>query len=146
MQAEAKLGLPKSYGQQTPYGFFLFTSFVAWLIATLVMRLWGHTFFFPSSNLNMIAIFLLPLVCLPPFVHALFRWKGLQPNQYLEATICLAIPGMLLDVETAYFFQRVYPNVLPSADGPYGAWLLWVYLIVLVTGLATSLHSKLRKV
>ena len=123
---------------QISYGFFFGMSFLIWLAATVVLRLWGHTFFIPGSNLSMVSSFLFSLTFLPLLVYAIFRWKKVPMNQRLEAAVCLAIPGMLLDVVTTYFFAQAFPNVLPTADGAFGAWLLWGYAIVLLTGLITS--------
>lgn len=126
------------HNQQISYGFFYCISFLIWLTATIVMRLWGHTFFIPNSTLSMVSSFLFSLTFLPLLVYVIFQWKKVPPHQHQEAVICLAIPGMLLDVVTTYFFAQVFPNILPSADGAFGAWLLWGYAIVLITGLITS--------
>lgn len=131
-----------SRNQPVAYGFFLGMSVLVWLIATLVMRLWGHTFFIAENNLSMGASFLFSVLCLPLFVYGLFRWQKVQPDQRRTAALCLAIPGMLLDVVTTYWFAQVYPNVSPTADGAYGAWLLWGYALVLLTGLMTGQNHK----
>lgn len=120
---------------QISHGFFFGMSVLIWLAATVVLRLWGHTFFTPGSTLSMVSSFLFSLTFLPLLVYAIFRWKKVLMDQRLEAAVCLAIPGMLLDVVTTYFFAQAFPNVLPTADGAFGAWLLWGYAIVLLTGL-----------
>ncbi|MBD2773931.1 DUF5367 domain-containing protein [Iningainema tapete] len=133
-----------SHDQQISYGFFVLLSFLIWLIATLILRLWGHTFFIPSNSLLMSLNFLWSLSFWPLIVYGIFRWQKVQPQQRRDVAICLAIPGMLLDVLTTYFFAQVFPNMSPWADGPYGAWLLWGYAILLLTGVITS-QSGLRK-
>ena len=142
MQTSTQFGMTESRSQQVPYGFFFFMSFLIWLIATAIMRLWGHTFFIVENNLSMGGSFLFSLLCLPPLTYGLFRWQKVQPDQRRDAAICLTIPGMLLDVVTTYFFAQAYPNVLPTADGAYGAWLLWGYALVLITGFITGQKSK----
>lgn len=138
MQTATKLNKVENSNPPFAYRFFLLISFLVWLLATLVMRLWGHSFFIPHNNLSMIASFLFSLVCLPPLVYVLFQSKKLQPDQRQAAAVCLAIPGMLLDALTTYFFPQVFPNLLPTAVGPFGAWLFWGYAIVLITGLAAT--------
>ncbi|MBD2534996.1 DUF5367 family protein [Nostoc flagelliforme FACHB-838] len=59
----------------------------------------------------MVSSFLFSVTCLPLLVYAIFRWKKVLPHQRLEAAVCLAIPGMLLDVVTTYFFTQAFPNV-----------------------------------
>ena len=142
MQAATKVVMTESRDKRISYGFFFGMSFLIWLMATVVMRLWGHTFFIPDNNLSMVSSFLFSLTCLPLLVYAIFHWQKVLPRQRQEAAICLAIPGMLLDVVTTYCFAQAFPNVLPTADGAFGAWLLWGYAIVLVTGLITSRSSK----
>ncbi len=116
---------------------FVSLSFLIWLIATLTLRFWGQIFFIPNA-LIMSVDFLWSLFFLPPLVYGIFRWQKVPPQQRLDAAIWLAVPGMLLDVLTTYFFPQVFPNMVPSVDGPLGAWLLWGYAIVLITGLITS--------
>lgn len=142
MNTGTQLVMPENRDRQISYGFFVFLGVVIWAIITLIMRLWGHTFFIVESNLSMGASFLFSLLFLPLLVYSLFRWQKVQPHQRMTVTVCLAIPSMLLDVVTAYFFAQVYPNVLPSADGAYGAWLLWGYAIVLLTGAIASQNDK----
>lgn len=142
MQAATKVVMTESRDKRISYGFFFGMSFLIWLMATVVMRLWGHTFFIPDSNLSMVSSFLFSLTCLPLLVYAIFHRQKVLPRQRQEAAICLAIPGMLLDVVTTYCFAQAFPNILPTADGAFGAWLLWGYAIVLVTGLIASRSSK----
>lgn len=137
MQTATK-AMMTSRDPQISYGFFFGISFLIWLTATVVLRLWGHTFFIPDSTLSMVSSFLFSVTCLPLLVYAIFQWKKVPPHQCLEAAVCLSIPGMLLDVVTTYFFTQAFPNVLPTADGAFGAWLLWGYVIVLLTGLLIS--------
>lgn len=142
MQAATQEMMTDSRNKRISYGFFFGMSFLIWLMATGVLRLWGHTFFIPNSNLSMVSSFLFSLVGLPLLVYAIFQWKRVPLHQRQEAAICLAIPGMLLDVVTTYCFAQAFPNILPTADGAFGAWLLWGYAIVLMTGLIASRSSK----
>lgn len=57
------------------YGFFFGMSFLIWLAATVVLRLWGHTFFIPDSTLSMVSSFLFSVAFLPLLVYVIFRWK-----------------------------------------------------------------------
>ena len=131
-----------NFDKQISYRFFFFMSFLIWLIATLVLRFWGQTFFIPDNNLSMIASFLFSLFFLPPLAYSLFYWQNVEPVVRKDAAICLAIPGMLLDVMATYFFPYFFPNMPYEANGVFGAWLLWGYAIMLMTGLLTSQWKK----
>jgi len=132
--------MEKTMEKQISSGFFVFLGLVIWLIATSILRLWGHIFFIPNA-LIMSVNFLWFLFFLPLVVYGIFQWQKVPPQQYQEVTIYLAVPGMLLDALNTYFFPQVFPNMLPSVDGPFGAWLLWGYAIVLITGVITSRFS-----
>jgi hypothetical protein len=134
----AKSVMAESRNQQLSYGFFCAISVLIWLSGTLALRLWGQIFFIPNNNLSMAGSFLFSLLFLPTLIYGIFRWQGVQPHQRQEATICLTIPSMFLDVLTVYFFTQIFPNLLPTVARAFGAWLLWGYTIVLVTGLMTS--------
>lgn len=146
MQTATQLSMAENRSQSISYKFFLFVSFLVWLVATVIMRLWGHRFFIPENNLSMGSSFLFSLLFLPLLAYTLFRWQQVQPHQRRDAAICLAIPGMLLDTVATYFFAQVFPNVSPAADGAFGAWLLWGYALVLITGLITGQKSKSQMV
>lgn len=142
MQTATQLSMTENRSQSLSYRFFFFMSFLVWLVATAILRLWGHTFFIPENNLSMGISFLFSLLFLPLLAYTLFRWQQVQPDQRRDAAICLAIPGMLLDAVATYFFTQLFPNMLPAADGAFGAWLLWGYALVLITGFITGQNSK----
>jgi len=93
---------------------FVFLSFLIWLIATSILRLWGHTFFIPSA-LIMSDNFLWSLFFLPPLVYGIFGGR----------TYCLNSARMPRFV---WQFQECCPdhvplpavfNMLPSVDGAF---------------------------
>jgi NhaP-type Na+/H+ or K+/H+ antiporter len=134
MQAATKSVTSLSDDKPLSYGFFVFWSVAVWAVATLILRIWGQMFFIPESNLSMGASFLFSALFLPPLVYVLFRWQKVQHDQRGEALIYLTIPSMLLDVVTTYFFAQLFPNLPTSAACAFGAWLLWGYAIILITG------------
>lgn len=120
------------------YGFFCIASVLIWFIATVVLRFWGALFFIPNNHFMMSGSFLLALLLLPVLVSSIFRWQRVQPHQRLEASLWLAIPAMFLDVLATYFFPFCFPNLPATANGAFGAWLLWGYGIILMTGFVSS--------
>ncbi len=136
MQTTTSINPTIGNSKQIPYGFFGGMSVLVWLSATLALRLWGQYFFIPESRLSMVGMFSGSIALLPPLIY--FLLQKVQPQQQLEALLWLTIPSMLLDVDTIYFFAQAFPNLSPAANGAFGAWLVWSYAIVLITGLATS--------
>lgn len=106
-----------------------------WLIATFIIRRWGQVFFVPTNGVMMGLCFLTFLVTIPLITHGLVRGLNIPAHQRLSAVLGLALPGLFLDVLTTYWFPQIFPNLTPSAAGPFGAWLLWGYAVMLLTGL-----------
>ena len=55
---------------------------------------------------------------------------------------------MLLDVLSLSFFETIFPNpfvLSASATAVFGAWLLWAYSLILVTGLSPNSLYKGRR-
>jgi hypothetical protein len=110
------------------------TGFTIWLLASLVLRLWGQHLFNPSSAL---AVALL-LVCSAPLMLWLPRQilRGVPPHARALAAIALVAPGMLLDTFSTIWFPQVFPNIRPDAGALFGGWLLLCNVLVLI-GAAT---------
>jgi len=143
MQTSPQFDIAASGKSQFSYGFFCLASLRIWAIATVILRLWGHLFFIADNSWSMDGSFLFSLLCLPTLVYGLFHWQQVQPDRRGDAAICLALPGMLLDAVTTYFFASLFPNLSPNTVSAFGAWLLWGYVLVLVTGLVAGRARKL---
>jgi hypothetical protein len=46
----------------------------------------------------------------------------------------MSLPGLLIDVLVLVLFADIYPN-MEGREGLFGAWLLWAYGLVLISGL-----------
>ena len=112
---------------------FLGVGFGVWLAATLVFRIAGHEFFKYEDLAVMIVIYIATVVGILAVAFGLFRWQNLTQQQQIPAAVLLALPGMFLDVVSIEFFEDIFPNMETMADGPFGAWLLWAYALVLLS-------------
>ena len=108
---------------------FLVIGVVVWFGATLAMRVAGHFFFHHDSAAWMAFNFTAMLIAMPLLARAIFQWWRAQRA---AAAVAVAVPGMLLDVLTTYFFAQTFPNVNAAGDGAWGAWLLFSYALFLV--------------
>lgn len=115
--------------------FFLISGFLLWLVATVVVRLVGQYFFSPDDTPALTVLFLLTVPLVVLVAYPLYSYKNVRGGERLLAAVCLALPGMVLDVVSLSFFEAVFPNLSPDAAGYFGAWLLWAYFLVLITGL-----------
>jgi len=137
MQTANKVTLIESDAKPIPYRLFVSLSLGFWAAATLILRLWGQVFIVPTSNFLM-AVDFLELLFLPPLILSIFRWQNVPPHQRSIAAICLAVPSMLLDVPMSFFFSHLFPNLPASTSSAFGAWLLWGYALMLLTGAIAS--------
>lgn len=114
--------------------FFLFWGFIVWLSATLIFRFAGHYFFTPDNVVLMTAsyIFVIPLILV--ITLPVYKWKKIKSDGKLKAAICIALPGMLLDVFALIFFQDIFTNLNLESDKYFGSWLLWAYSLIILTG------------
>jgi len=115
--------------------FSFLLGFAVWLLATLVFRFFGQHLFFTENPGVMTGFYVLVIPLLGFIVHKVFQKYGLNRLQSIEAAVCLALPGMLLDTICIQFFAQVFPNLPVKADASFGAWLMWAYASVLVFGL-----------
>lgn len=114
---------------------YLGFGFVVWLLVTLIMRLDGQYFFQPDNGALMSLVFVAMLIAMPLLAVAIFRWRRVPVAQRPAVALAIAVPGMLLDVLTTYFFQQVFPNLNAAGAGAWGACLLFSYALFLVPAL-----------
>lgn len=115
--------------------FFFAWGFLIWLAATVVFRLFGQFVLVPGDELRLAVVYLLTVPGIAAFMHLLYASKGLDGRDCLLAAACAVLPGMLLDVLAFAFFGVFYPNMQLAAAPYFGAFLLWAYVLVLLTGL-----------
>ena len=100
--------------------------FVAWLIATLVFRYLGQTFFWWDAN-YMTVFFLIAGVVLFFAMRFWLGATGVAAERRPAAAIAFVLPGMLLDAAIVSHFAIVFPNLDPDMDKVFGALMLWGY-------------------
>ncbi len=111
---------------------FVVIGVAVWLGATLAMRVAGQYFFHPDSAAWMAVNFTAMLIAMPLLARAIFQWRRVPASQRAAAALGVAVPGMLLDVLTTYFFAQTFPNVNAAGAGAWGAWLLFSYALFLL--------------
>lgn len=117
--------------------FFLAAGGSVWLVATVLLRFLGPYFLIPGNTPLTLAAFVGVAVVMLFGMEALYRLKKVRGAQRLTAAALFAVPGMLLDAGTVYFFPDVFPTMRPEAGTLFAAWLFWGYTVVLLTGLIT---------
>lgn len=111
---------------------FFGIGFAIWLLATIVIRAFGHIFFLYEEAAFLRLLWPLTFAAMLALAHALFRWQKLSRSQRFEAAALLLISGMVLDAFVTESFAVVFPNMPAEAAGSFGAWLLIAYAGVLL--------------
>ena len=122
--------------------FSLLFGFSVWLIATLIFRIWGDSFFIVENSFLLTGFFLgtIPiLIILSIWVFNRYQLTGIKR---LESAVLMTIPGMLCDVACLKFHPLVFPKLTIEQSIVLGAWILWAYVIVLLIGVMKSRNKN----
>lgn len=113
--------------------FHSIVGFLAWLVATLVFRWFGHHFFYPDDVvLAVLFIVTAPVMWFLMLIY--LRGIRVYPENRALAAIAFVLPGILLDALATVFFTSVFPNLDMSLDGRFAALMLWAYGFLLLGG------------
>ena len=115
--------------------FSLVFGFSVWLIATLIFKFWGHTFFLIESNLLLTGFFLGTIPVLYLLANWVFSQYKLTRDTKLRSAVWMTIPGMICDVVCIKFHSIVFPNLTMEQSVVLAAWVIWAYVILLLIGL-----------
>lgn len=125
-------------------GYFLGWGVILWLIATVFFRLVGQLLLNPGSLAPVILIFIATVPLIAAVTYPVYAKRAVPFAELPVAATCIALPGMVLDVVSLSFFGAAFPNLaaLPGSAGAlFGAWMLWAYALILLSGLL-PLHSR----
>lgn len=105
-----------------------------WVVGTLTVRFAGQALF-PSDDPGRVAfVFAATVPLLSMVAFAVYSLLDVPPERRLTAAALLVLPGMLLDAGALAAFERLFPDVVPSAPAVGGV-LLLAYAVVLLTGI-----------
>lgn len=116
--------------------FFVGWGFLLWLVATIFFRLLGQFLLSAEAPVIVALTFLVTVPLIAAVTYRVYDQRGVEPSERLTAAVCIALPGMLLDVLSFSFFAAAFPNLSEiSAGALFGAWVLWAYGLILISGL-----------
>ena len=95
-----------------------------------------------ENGLALVALFALTVPLIAVATYPLYMLRGLDGRGRLVAVVYVVLAGMLLDIFSLSFFGAVFPNLSPAAIPYFGAWLLWAYAFILLTGLFPARRSE----
>ncbi|MDR2283687.1 MAG: DUF5367 domain-containing protein [Sphingobacterium sp.] len=109
--------------------------FLIWLSATIVFRVAGQHFFIVENVSVMISLYILLIPALGFISTFLFNKFKLGNLESIKSAAIMVLPGMLMDTLCIQFFETVFPNMPEMYSKTFGAWLMFAYSIVLISGL-----------
>lgn len=119
----------------------LLVGFLIWFLATIAFRIAGQYFFLIDNPTIMIILYLAIIPSLPLVAIWVYKKYKLSRQERMIASVYMVISGMFLDVFCIQFFALVFPNLPIEADASFGAWLMWAYAMVLLTGILQKSKS-----
>ena len=116
--------------------FSLAFGFSVWLVATLMVRFWGHALFVVNNNYGLTTLFLGTIPLLYVLAQLVYRNYDLNKSKRMESAVFMAVPGMLCDVGCLRFHEVVFPKLTMEQSMVLAIWVIWSYGIVLLTGIS----------
>jgi hypothetical protein len=121
--------------------FSLCFGFFVWLLATLIVKHYGHYLFSIENTTNVILLYIGICPLLYALIHYVFKRFRLNDQSRLRSAVLMAIPGMLFDVLCIKFHGIVFPLLSQEQVLVLGSWIIWAYLIVILVGLYSKTKS-----
>lgn len=119
-------------------GFALF-GLMAWAVGTAIFRCIGAYCFEGTLALYWFSVVGVGLLFAAVSL-GLMKWQGIAQQNWLQAAVWMAVPGMLGEVPVLADFAEWMSNLQPETAGRYGALLFSGYALLL--GLAAGLSTK----
>jgi hypothetical protein len=115
--------------------------FLLWISATLLFRFFGQMFLIPGNSLLLLITFILaiPLIALATYPY--YYLRKIPESKRLTASVQIALPGMILDIFSVIYFNKVFLNLHIDSLPFFAAWLLWAYSLILISGFSIKTKS-----
>lgn len=108
--------------------------FLLWISATALFRLSGQIFLIPDQVFLVLSIFILAIPLIAIATYPYYYVRKISGAERLKTAVQIALPGMLLDILSIFYFAKVFPNLTNDSLPLFASWLLWAYSLILITG------------
>lgn len=116
--------------------------FLLWISATALFRLSGQIFLIPDQVFLVLSIFILAIPLIAIATYPYYYVRKISGAERLKAAVQIALPGMLLDILSIFYFAKVFPNLTNDSLPLFASWLLWAYSLILLSGFTIKVRSK----
>ena len=122
--------------------FYVLYGFILWLAGTILFILAGQYFLNPESVVLIIVSFLAAIPIVAILTYPIYSIRKLDAAARKAASVQIALPGMILNVLCIAFFANIFQNMMPEAGIYFGSLYLWIYSLVLMSGLYSLKFEK----
>ena len=95
-----------------------------WIAGTVAIRLIGQHLLRPGNTPFTVALYVASFVAMAILVRWIFGLLRLPRESWPLAATILIAPTLILDPFSCLFFPTLFPNIVPSAAGLFGGWML----------------------
>ncbi|MCK1998747.1 DUF5367 domain-containing protein [Psychrobacillus psychrodurans] len=113
-----------------------------WVLATLLFRFYGQLFLIPGNVSLLIITFILTIPLIIIATYAYYYLRKIPESKRLMTSVQIALPGMILDIFSVFFFNKVFLNLHTDSLPFFAAWLLWAYSLILSSGFSIKIKSN----
>lgn len=113
-----------------------------WVLATLLFRIYGQLFLIPGNVPLLIITFILTIPLIIIATYAYYYLRKIPESKRLMTSVQIALPGMILDIFSVIFFDKVFLNLHTDSLPFFAAWLLWAYSLILISGFPIKIKSN----
>jgi hypothetical protein len=120
----------------------VFWGFLLWISATLLFRFIGHMFLIPGNVILLLITFILaiPLIALATYPY--YYLRKIPESKRLLSAVQIALPGMILDIFSVIYFNKLFTNLHIDSLPFFAAWLLWAYSLIVISGFSVKIRSN----
>lgn len=119
----------------------LLLGFIIWAAGTAAYRSFGVYFFEGAAFSYWLNVLITGSLYAAGSI-GLLRWRGIQQHDWLQAAICIALPGMLGEIPILVNFSHLMSNMQPATAGRYAAFLFGGYSLVISVAFILSTRTS----
>lgn len=116
--------------------------FILWISATLLFRFFGQMFLIPGNVPLLLITFILAIPLITLATYPYYYLRKIPESKRLMSSFQIALPGMILDIFSVIYFDKVFLNLHIDSLPFFAAWLLWAYSLILISGFSIKVKSN----
>jgi hypothetical protein len=112
----------------------IFWGILLWLSATLLFRFFGQLFLIAGNEPLLLTVFILTIPLITAATYPYYYFRKIPQSKRIRSSVQIALPGMILDIFSILYFEKVFPNLHSDSLPLFASWLMWAYSLILISG------------